>query len=56
MWKALIKLVERLAYRCKHKWVKERECNILDRGDNLPTGYERTYVCIKCMKSKRLEN
>ena len=31
MWKALIKLVEKLAYRCDHRWTLIHEENILDR-------------------------
>ena len=56
MWKALIKLVERLAYRCEHDWYLEQEQNIYGshNTDRLPIRIERTYVCKKCMKVKKI--
>ncbi len=56
MWRSLIKLVERLAYRCEHNWHLEQETNIYKshNTDELPIIIERTYVCKKCMKVKKI--
>ena len=44
MWKALIKLVERLSYRCEHDWffVKENKVYMGDNTNELPIRIERT--------------
>tara|TARA_R110002020_G_scaffold313910_1_gene529182 strand:- start:574 stop:747 length:174 start_codon:yes stop_codon:yes gene_type:complete len=57
MWRALIKLVERLAYRCEHDWYLEQEQNVYgsNNTDKLPIRIERTYVCKKCMKVKKIK-
>ena len=59
MWKALIKLVEKWAYRCDHKWELINKSNILDRemyqkGIEINARTEYTYVCEKCLLSKKI--
>ena len=57
MWKALIKLVEKWAYRCKHNWIKENTQEVYDSGKSnseLPKKIIRTYVCDKCLKYKQI--
>ena len=59
MWKALIKLVEKWAYRCDHKWELINQSNILDRemyekGIKINARTEYTYVCKKCLLSKKI--
>jgi len=59
MWKALIKLVEKLAYRCDHKWELVETKNILnkeyfDKCKNIIDYTERIYVCSKCCKSQKI--
>lgn len=59
MWKALIKLVEKWAYRCGHKWELTNQSNILDRemyekGIEINARIEYTYVCKKCLLSKKI--
>ncbi len=58
MWKAIIKLIEKWAYRCDHEWYKEDTTEVFssykkEKGD-LPTRIIRTYVCKKCMSKKTL--
>ena len=60
MWKALIKLVEKWSYRCEHNWEKEHSTSVYHSSYNsndtsaVPLRVERTYVCTKCMASKKL--
>jgi hypothetical protein len=56
MWKALIKLVEKWAYRCEHKWELAMKNEVFDEssGDKLPKRVDLTYVCSKCMEHKKL--
>ena len=59
MWKALIKLVEKWGYRCDHKWELINQSNILDRemyekGIEINARTEFTYVCEKCLLSKKI--
>lgn len=54
MWKALIKLVEKWSYRCKHNWVVERNTEIFHSPDNkMPKRIETIYRCTKCCEFKR---
>ncbi len=55
MWKALIKLVERLAYRCEHDWHLEdiKEVYLSDKS-KYPIKKTRTYICKRCMKVKQI--
>ncbi len=56
MWKALIKLVERLAYRCEHKWEKVAETQTYNSlSATLPVAREQTYMCTKCAKHKTIK-
>ncbi len=57
MWKALIKLVERLSYRCEHDWHLEQENKVYESHNTgrLPIRIERTYICKKCMKVKKIK-
>lgn len=53
MWKALIKLVEKWAYRCEHDWSKEEEVKIYSTEDSkMPHSSKHLFVCKKCMETK----
>ncbi len=51
MWKALIKLIEKWAYRCEHDWELVTKVNVREKSIGI-TGYEFIYRCKKCCKSK----
>ena len=59
MWKAIIKLIEKWAYRCDHNWELAEKKNILDRemyekGIEINARTEYLYRCTKCMESKKI--
>lgn len=59
MWKAIIKLIEKWAYRCDHDWQLVEQRNILDRGMyekgvEINARTEYIYRCAKCMESKKV--
>ena len=61
MWKALIKLVEKWAYRCEHDWELVHRANVLDRemyakGVEISRKVVFTYVCRKCMKTETVQS
>lgn len=54
MWKALIKLVEKLA--CCHDWELHRRMNTYDEYSvNKPWKIEETLICQKCGKIKKIQ-
>ena len=60
MWKALIKLVEKWAYRCEHNYELVSQSNIMDRemfekGVEVNARTEFLYRCTKCMDSKKID-
>jgi len=57
MWKVLIKLIEKWAYRCEHNWVLEKEMKVYSLKDSkeMPTDVIVTYRCTKCCKFKQKE-
>ena len=55
MWKVLIKLVERLAYRCEHNWHLEEVKKVyLSDTSKYPIKSTKIYICKKCMKVKKV--
>lgn len=57
MWKALIKLIEKWAYRCDHEWEHTHTTDVRQKTDwNERTYTVFLYVCKKCCKSKRIKN
>ena len=55
MWKALIKLVEKWAYRCDHNWEFVKEVNVyFSSNSELPYKTKLTYRCTKCCKFKKI--
>jgi len=49
MWKALIKLVEKWAYRCEHDWESIIETQTFyTAGDRIPHTRKYVYRCTKC--------
>lgn len=58
MWKAIIKLIEKLAYRCDHDYELLSHTNIFDVKDgNLnkaggKIGQHLLYACKKCRRFK----
>lgn len=49
MWKALIKLVEKWAYRCEHDWEKITETQTYHTDeDKFPHTRKYVYRCKKC--------
>lgn len=53
MWKALIKLVEKWAYKCKHNWKLEEKVNIYQYyTSKLPYKIKTIYRCHKCCEVK----
>ena len=52
MWKALINLVNKWAYRCDHKYVAVNKSAVYKYdGDKYPAYHTHTYVCEKCCKN-----
>lgn len=56
MRQAIIKLIEKWAYRCDHDWSSESRIDTHVPGESLPTAITVTYRCTKCceFKSKKL--
>jgi hypothetical protein len=57
MKKALIKLIEKWAYRCEHKWKKVTKDKVYDPttiGD-LPHTIRYLYRCTKCCEQKTIQ-
>lgn len=56
MWKALINLVNKWAYRCEHDWTTLglHQTYRSDDTEGLPISSTETFVCTKCMKSKKI--
>ena len=55
MWKALIKLVEKWAYRCEHDWEFTEKTKIYDDTGTLPIAIRSSYICKKCLKDKTIK-
>lgn len=56
MWKALIKLVEKWAYRCEHDWELIDDVRVFkEPTSELPMVANKTYVCKKCIDSKTIK-
>lgn len=48
MWKALIKLVEKWAYRCEHDWELISEMEVVNKECQYPVEQRKTFMCNKC--------
>lgn len=55
MWKALIKVVEKWAYRCEHDWKKIKKIDVMDPRYKYPIETNVTYACKKCYESKKIK-
>ena len=53
MWKALIKLIEKMA--CSHKYSLEERISWQHETKDLPSRFTRIYSCEKCGKFKVLK-
>ena len=39
---------------CKHNWEQVGDIKLYRRGIDLPTGFERIYICKKCLKKNTI--
>lgn len=55
MWKALIKLVNKWAYRCDHEWEALKTFEVkYDENSTIPYRFIYTYRCKKCCEVKTI--
>ena len=59
MWEALIKLVEKWAYRCEHDWEELDKfavyrTDLYGKTEKGPYKHKVTYRCRKCCDTKRI--
>lgn len=53
MWKALIKLIEKWAYRCEHNWIEIDSADVYEHdGSKRPYKTVYAYKCTKCCDHK----